>query len=439
AFLTIIPSNSTATYDLQNRDFGFIEPTEHLQPARTTCEKARQMAYDVDTTNWPAGTRYFTQITEYDHSGWLYIITLLSFIYVVITFIIRFVVKYGMYGLEDWALLAATVLAVGQYIAVLAGLSEGLGKSTSLLDSAQISKIEQYASAHVFLYFLAHCGSKISTALLTRRLFENGRPRNAHLCWGLVAFSAVYGLGCILSTAIGCPSPGYVTGAEEVCPNRFVRWQIILALDIVSEALLVFVPLFLIMEILIKHAAKITVTLVFAFRLVDVLFAAMNLHQVGVVQKSDDPGVAIVQPLIWTVTELLWSIIAASLPCLKSFMKPFDKIDEETWRSQGNMYSSSRSGGRSWKESRDRDGAVPLEAIRGQRLGNVISASGNERSLSLRPEPVGNDLIIRHSSTNGSTPDDIRRSWCSQDRNVGASTHWEARRDGTGRDPYEIP
>lgn len=48
-----------------------------------------------------------------------------------------------MYGLDDWALLASTVLAVGQYIAVLAGLSEGLGKSTSLLDSAQISKIEQ--------------------------------------------------------------------------------------------------------------------------------------------------------------------------------------------------------------------------------------------------------------------------------------------------------
>lgn len=53
------------------------------------------MGYDVDTTNWPAGTRYFTQITDHNHSGWLYIITLLSFIYVIITFIIRFVVKYG--------------------------------------------------------------------------------------------------------------------------------------------------------------------------------------------------------------------------------------------------------------------------------------------------------------------------------------------------------
>lgn len=45
---------------------------------------------------WPDGTRYLTQITKTDHAGWLWIITLLSFVYVVSTFVIRFVVKYGM-------------------------------------------------------------------------------------------------------------------------------------------------------------------------------------------------------------------------------------------------------------------------------------------------------------------------------------------------------
>lgn len=46
------------------------------------------------------------------------------------------------YGYDDWALLASTVLAVGQYIAVLFGLSHGLGKSTRLLSATQIDKIE---------------------------------------------------------------------------------------------------------------------------------------------------------------------------------------------------------------------------------------------------------------------------------------------------------
>lgn len=50
---------------------------------------------EIDTSNWTPGTRYFTQITDDNHSGWLYIITLLSFVYVIIAFVIRFIVKYG--------------------------------------------------------------------------------------------------------------------------------------------------------------------------------------------------------------------------------------------------------------------------------------------------------------------------------------------------------
>ena len=93
--------------------------------------------YDVNSTNWIAGTRYFTQVTNNDHSAWLYIVTLLSLCYIIIVFAVRFVVKYGMYGRDDWALLASTILAVGQHFASLAGLGKGMGKSASLLSSAQ--------------------------------------------------------------------------------------------------------------------------------------------------------------------------------------------------------------------------------------------------------------------------------------------------------------
>lgn len=50
---------------------------------------------EIDTSNWTPGTRYFTQITGDNHSGWMYIITVLSLVYVLIAFVIRFVVKYG--------------------------------------------------------------------------------------------------------------------------------------------------------------------------------------------------------------------------------------------------------------------------------------------------------------------------------------------------------
>lgn len=215
---------------------------------------------EIDASNWTPGTRYFTQIATDNHAGWLYIITILSFVYVIMAFVIRFVVKYGvfksprtdihvlllanrskgMYGHDDWALLASSILAVGQYIAVLAGLSKGLGKSSSLLSQSQIEDIQrvseltlangrtdayycsQYAAANSFLYILAHCGSKISTGILTLRLFENGRARNTYLCWFLVATSAIFGLGSVLSLAIGCTNPAFpvTPGQDAACPNR---------------------------------------------------------------------------------------------------------------------------------------------------------------------------------------------------------------------------
>lgn len=52
-------------------------------------------------------------------------------------------ISLGMYGQDDWALLASTVAAVGQYTALLAALSNGLGKSFILLSTDQISTIEK--------------------------------------------------------------------------------------------------------------------------------------------------------------------------------------------------------------------------------------------------------------------------------------------------------
>ncbi|KAI5362442.1 hypothetical protein Slin15195_G060980 [Septoria linicola] len=51
---------------------------------------------EIGHAEWSSGTHYFTQVTADNHAGWLWIITLLSFIYVLVAFVIRFVVKYGV-------------------------------------------------------------------------------------------------------------------------------------------------------------------------------------------------------------------------------------------------------------------------------------------------------------------------------------------------------
>lgn len=98
---------------------------------------------DVDTSNWSPGTHFYTRITEHNHSGWVYIVTIMSLCYILAVTAVRFVVKYGMYGRDDWALLVSTVLAIGQHIAIMVGLSNGMGRSSTLLSGSAIQGIEQ--------------------------------------------------------------------------------------------------------------------------------------------------------------------------------------------------------------------------------------------------------------------------------------------------------
>ncbi|KAK6389870.1 hypothetical protein LTR65_006140 [Meristemomyces frigidus] len=368
---------------------------------------------DVDTSDWIPGTRFFTQVTEQNHAGWLYIVTLMSLCYVIVVIAVRFVVKYGMYGRDDWALLVATIFAVGQHIAVLAGLAGGMGKSITLLSHSQVGGIQKFTAAHGFLFIIAHSISKLSTALLTQRLFENGRRRNIYLCWGMVG------------------------AAPDQCSNRFLRWQLITAIDIVTEVFLVVIPCLLLVDVQIKRSAKLLVMAVFAVRLPDVVFSALNLHSMRVSYLHQDVGLALVYPLIWTQTELLWSIVAASVPCLKTFMRPFDKIDEDTWHSNNDLYASQRSG-RSWRDPRDKDGAVPLEEVRGHKRGLIISASGNDMGA-VRPDQVGHAVVIAHTGVDSASEEDHRRSWGSQDRIIKAETQWEVRTEHNPRDPYSFP
>lgn len=73
---------------------------------------------------------------------------------------------------------------------------------------------------HAFLFVLSHCASKLSSALLTQRLFSNGRERNKYCCWVLLVVSAVYGVWSVLALAVACPSPGFALQASDQCGNR---------------------------------------------------------------------------------------------------------------------------------------------------------------------------------------------------------------------------
>lgn len=86
----------------------------------------------------------------------------------------------------------------------------------------RLTRRTQYAAAHSFLFIIAQCFSKLSTALLTKRLFQNGRNANFYVCWGLLGVSIFYGLWSILALAAACANPAspIPISSHEQCHGR---------------------------------------------------------------------------------------------------------------------------------------------------------------------------------------------------------------------------
>lgn len=71
----------------------------------------------------------FAVIEHNDHRGALWIATILSFIFVGITFATRMYVRKHMLGRDDFANMAAVALAITQYASLFTGMPSGLGTS----------------------------------------------------------------------------------------------------------------------------------------------------------------------------------------------------------------------------------------------------------------------------------------------------------------------
>lgn len=101
---------------------------------------------DSETSN--DGSFQFSRVTFNDHSGQLWIVTILSLIYGFLGAMTRVYIKYRMFGFDDVLLAFATVrklipylitklttsqvFHIAQAIAMFVGLNNGLGKFNSI-------------------------------------------------------------------------------------------------------------------------------------------------------------------------------------------------------------------------------------------------------------------------------------------------------------------
>ncbi|KAF4554673.1 Hypothetical protein D9617_4g004280 [Elsinoe fawcettii] len=271
---------------------------------------------------------YWAPFTETDRSaeGWIFGITALICIFLVTT--LRLFLRRGVYGLDDAFICASLTFYMVQHAMLFYALRVGLGKDNEIL-----SIEKQHAVAKVFLTsdvfaLVSHYLAKLSIAWFIRRLFFNHALINAWSCNLLTGGIMFCGGVSVIIAAVARFPLGILEGWTSV-PLVFNSWAVVTTLDVVNEIALSAVPTWLVLTIMKKGSQKTLVSIVFLSRLP--ICAMSILHLTRIQFALSDEAEIIVRLLACSGSFevlLIWSIVSASIPALKSLVQPFNEIKD---------------------------------------------------------------------------------------------------------------
>ncbi|KAF2164019.1 hypothetical protein M409DRAFT_57116 [Zasmidium cellare ATCC 36951] len=271
-----------------------------------------------------SGPRSFIT-TDQDHGGIALTISTLMATWVVLCFFVRIYMRAtvsGPFGMDDIVCSIATIFGVIQMIVSSAAVSFGFGKALELLTEAQIDQASKAVYAAQLLYIVTNTLTKCTVALLLARIvFIKSR---VYACYGVLAASVVWGVGSFLAEAIRCTgSPPWKTVGSQ-CSNLFLAWQVITAFNVILEAVLLAVPVWLVWGLQTDLMRKFTVVAVFWLRSPVIVAALIRIHFLGNTIGSPEPLLRGVVPFILLNVEMHYGLMAATMPTLKPFVGAFN-------------------------------------------------------------------------------------------------------------------
>lgn len=158
----------------------------------------------------------FAQITSTDRAGVVWVASILSLLYSLSTLVARFFVKYHTLGYDDWLILAATVVAFGQYIAVFVSLTQGLGISSLIQAKDVAQNLGSGVLANEILFIIAIALTKLSVVFFVKRLLTQELRKAwwaAHVVLGL---TVAWAIASVLLVSVGC-SPQNAVYEPQTC------------------------------------------------------------------------------------------------------------------------------------------------------------------------------------------------------------------------------
>ncbi|KAG9677807.1 hypothetical protein KCU99_g4461, partial [Aureobasidium melanogenum] len=267
----------------------------------------------------------FSPVSTNDRAGILYVATILSLIFSVLTLCVRWHIQRRTFGLDFWVIVAATVVALGQYAAIFVGLDYfALGKADSLMSKSDQLDAGRSVIASIDLFLISNALTKCSVIFFMKRLFSTDNRTAKIICNSLLGLVAMWMLASILGLNISC---GAATkfALEHRCSGQITRWSVVATFDSLFEIAIFLLSIILVVPLQMTTEIKLSVVFAFSFRLVVAIFAIIHVYYVSQWSSSSDPGIATVYSLLWQQVELGYALMAATIPTLRSFIRGYEK------------------------------------------------------------------------------------------------------------------
>ncbi|RYC79097.1 hypothetical protein BFJ63_vAg18026 [Fusarium oxysporum f. sp. narcissi] len=270
------------------------------------------------------GSNRFSPVTFNDHAGQLWIVTILSLIYSGLVAFARAYIKYKMFGFDDILFALATILHLAQSIAIFVGLGSGLAKHNSTTTPEQWATSSKSTVAAAILTLLSLSLAKCSVLALVLRIIGSKPGKSKPFCIGLMVFTVAWGIGSSVAWLANCRADALLTvNNVKQCPSQTTRWAVITAIDIVTEIITWGLVVQLSWSVHTSFARKCQIVMAFSFRLPLIAVAAVHLAYSGTYPTASEPQFAVTNTLLCQQVMVAWSLISASVPNLKNFLKSF--------------------------------------------------------------------------------------------------------------------
>ncbi|OCK74153.1 hypothetical protein K432DRAFT_410102 [Lepidopterella palustris CBS 459.81] len=354
----------------------------------------------------PEGPRHAT-ITPDDHGALLAMTTWFLMVTMILATSTRIIVRYTTQhvpGFDDILVLVATAFGIGSAIAISLAVNKGLGRRISSLGQTEIDTLQKEVYAATILYVLTVAVSKLSIMIFFTRLAVAQTHKTIVLI--LTAVIGSWSIAAVFGVAFQCPTPTPWNVFSGQCVSLLSFWIGISVVDIITDVVMIALPVNIVWSLQMSPGKKIIVIFVFSVRLIVIITSIIRLVYLSRIISSSDPSFDSIPYGIVTQCHSTLSVIVACSPSLKPFMDHAKSgmLNISLWQHTAgttyakdsyNMQALSKN---SRQGSKGGSNSSPDNTANHSQIGNNIGSGRTRRNIPIqvaRPDPLGSQTVLR--------------------------------------------